>query len=156
MSISLGLLVTFLSGCAFEAMDAEPASSEPVQATQQALSGPDLIVESFTLASVTGGVLATVVIKNQGDTSAGSMTYAFRNIRYYPSGGLGPGCYGGTWAPNTGPLAAGASRTFTTTLSGWTISGLEACGSDWYTEVDAITNSVAETDETNNIKWGKD
>ncbi|XXY50389.1 CARDB domain-containing protein [Sorangium sp. So ce269] len=159
MNTLLGLLALPLSGCALDPTS-EVVEDESVQATEQAFTDlPDLIVESFTLENVTGGVLRTVVIKNQGTADAGSMTYAFRNyyeLQPYPPQPTGCSFYGGGWAPSTGSLAAGQSRTFTKTLSGWTISSMEQCGGTWYTMVDAIVNSVAESDESNNVKYGRD
>ncbi|WP_437620177.1 CARDB domain-containing protein [Sorangium sp. So ce1151] len=154
----LGLLALPLSSCAID-VASEVEESESLQATEQALTDlPDLVVESFTLTNVTGGVLMTMVIKNQGTAAAGSMGYAFLNYRQYLSPLQPSGCssYGSGWAPNTGPLAAGASRTFTSTVAGWTVSGMESCSGTWYTTADAIINSVAESDETNNVKYGRD
>ncbi|WP_437663175.1 hypothetical protein [Sorangium sp. So ce1182] len=159
MNTLLGLLALPLIGCALDATS-EVVKDESVQATEQALTDlPDLIVESFTLANVTGGVLQTVVIKNQGTANAGSMTYAFQNyfqLQPYPPQPTGCSYYGGGWGPSTGPLAAGQSRTFTSTLSGWTVSAMEQCSGTWYTKVDAIVNSVTESDESNNVKYGRD
>ncbi|WP_433937531.1 hypothetical protein AB3662_23205 [Sorangium cellulosum] len=159
MNTLLGLLALPLSGCALDAAP-DVAKDESVQATEHALTDlPDLVVESVTLENVTGGVLKTIVIKNQGTANAGSMTYAFWHywmLQPYPPS---PPCttfYAGGWAPSTGPLAAGASRTFTSTYSGWTISSMEGCPGTWYTKVDAIVNSVAESDENNNEKYGRD
>ncbi|XXT25479.1 hypothetical protein WME94_28515 [Sorangium sp. So ce429] len=159
MNTLLGLLALPLSGCALE--DASGATEDgSVQAAEQALTDlPDLIVESFTLENVTGGVLRTVVIKNQGTAATGSITYAFRNylqLQPYPPQPTGCSYYGGSWAPSTGPLAAGQSRTFTTTLSGWTVSAMEGCSGTWYTMADSTVNSVSESDESNNVKYGRD
>ncbi|WP_437787129.1 CARDB domain-containing protein [Sorangium sp. So ce1097] len=158
MSMLMGLLALPLSGCALDAAP-DVAKDESVQATEHALTDlPDLIVESVTLEDVAGGVLHTVVIKNQGTADSGSMSGAFRHywkLQPYPPQ---PPCttyYGGTWAPFTGSLAAGASRTFTGTVSGWTISAMESCPGTWYTMVDQH-NAVTESDETNNVKYGRD
>ncbi|WP_155798675.1 hypothetical protein [Sorangium cellulosum] len=159
MNTLLGLLALPLSGCALDAAP-EVAEDEPVLATKHALTDlPDLIVESVTLEEVAGGVLKTIVIKNQGTAAAGSMTSAFLHywkLQPYPPS---PPCttfYAGGWAPSTGPLAAGASRTFTSTYPGWTISSMEGCPGTWYTMADAIPSSVTESDENNNVKYGRD
>lgn len=153
----VGFLALPVSGCAIEATS-EVEETEPVQATEQALTDlPDLVVESFTLADVTGGVLMTAVIKNQGTAASSYTGPAFVNYRQYVTPYQPSGCSGffATWGPNLVPLAAGASQTYTTTNLGWTVSALESCTGTWYTKVDS-GNYVAESDETNNVKYGRD
>jgi VCBS repeat-containing protein len=155
MSMIAGPLAMFSIGCTGEPDESWAEDEEDVQEAQQALAQPDLIVDSFTVQDVSGGVLATVVIKNQGDAASPYMSTAYYNTRLYAPGQFGPGCYGGSVGTYTGPIAAGASKTFTFTIGGWTVAGIESCNAVWRTETDAI-NQVAESDETNNVKLGKD
>ncbi|WP_437828174.1 CARDB domain-containing protein [Sorangium sp. So ce1153] len=163
MLIRTAVIVTVLAvsagGCAVDPVGLD-GNEEPLEQATQTVDTPlpDVVVQSFTVVDVSGGVQMTAVIKNQGAASVTSTEWMAVVSHRKPVSPLQPtNCtlYGGTWAPNTGPLAAGASRTFSYTITGWTVSAMESCIGTWYSKTD-WANQITESDESNNIKYGKD
>ncbi|MFT3770797.1 MAG: CARDB domain-containing protein [Minicystis sp.] len=145
--VLIGAICALSAGCS--AADPDLEAEEVGVAQQRSCSGgPDLIVvNDFNLTGVTGGVQMSFSIKNQGDQSAAYQAYFVQMILENQTT---PGCYGATYLPSFGPLAAGDSHTFITSAGGWTVAGMHACGGNWKITADP-SNGISECDETNNI-----
>jgi murein DD-endopeptidase MepM/ murein hydrolase activator NlpD len=135
--------------CRASAGEATGAWSEAVMAfVTQAAGSPDLHILSLSAEpGPGGGLLATLVVRNQGSAGTGNGFYA---DLYYDRQPAGPGDYAGSvhqWVSE--PLAPGATVTLTAGLK--QLSGTRNV--TLYAQVDS-TNVVAESNEGNNIAGG--